>query len=41
MICDPDDIILVYCPSCDEEYQVVEGESECPICREPVETCND
>lgn len=32
MFCDPDDIVLVYCPTCDEEYQLVAGETECPIC---------
>lgn len=32
MTCDPDDIVLMYCPKCDEEYQVVAGEIECPIC---------
>ena len=31
---DPDDIERLYCTRCDEEYQVMAGEVECPMCRE-------
>ena len=27
---DPDDIVLVYCADCGEEYQVMAGEESCP-----------
>ena len=34
---DPDDLELRYCPSCDEEYQTMSGETECPICGKETE----
>lgn len=36
---DPDDIVLMYCEDCDEEYQVIAGVTECPICNKELEEC--
>ena len=36
---DPDDVMLMYCETCDEEYQLMSGETECPICGNEVEEC--
>lgn len=26
------ELVPVYCPECDEEYQIYEGDETCPIC---------
>ena len=37
---DPEDIILIYCKACGEEFSIIAGEADCPICDEPSEICS-
>ena len=32
MYYDPDDIVVIYCPECDETHNVICGEDKRPVC---------
>jgi len=36
---DPEDIVLIYCKLCDDEFSVIAGEAECPLCGGASEVC--
>jgi len=36
---DPDDVVSIYCPDCDENFLVIAGEIECPDCGHKAVEC--
>ena len=34
-----DDFILFCCDTCDEEYHLPEGSTQCPVCGDEIEPC--